>query len=185
MGETDKEIVDLCRKIYRENKSAIDLIIENNDYKADVLSAMADVIKSRADLQEIVVENNGILALPNNLNNLNKLKYGEWQKDNIVYIHFINFAQGHKDACVEILVAPPKNNADNDKKAKLLAKIEEKTGLKFKGKDWNYTEPFNILTYEDCLNYENEQEIKTHIERKMEELKSKYIDGLRTALNEI
>ena len=185
MGETDKEIVDLCRKIYRENKSAIDLIIENNDYKADVLSAMADVIKSRADLQEIVVENNGILALPNNLNKLNKLKYGEWQKDNIVYIHFINFAQGHKDACVEILVAPPKNNADNDKKAKLLAKIEEKTGLKFKGKDWNYTEPFNILTYEDCLNYENEQEIKTHIERKMEELKSKYIDGLRTALNEI
>ena len=185
MGETDKEIVDLCRKIYRENKSAIDLIIENNDYKADVLSAMADVIKSRADLQEIVVENNGILVLPNNLNNLNKLKYGEWQKDNIVYIHFINFAQGHKDACVEILVAPPKNNADNDKKAKLLAKIEEKTGLKFKGKDWNYTEPFNILTYEDCLNYENEQEIKTHIERKMEELKSKYIDGLRTALNEI
>ncbi len=185
MGETDKEIVDLCRKIYRENKSAIDLIIENNDYKADVLSAMADVIKSRADLQEIVVENNGILALPNNLNNLNKLKYGEWQKDNIVYIHFINFAQGHKDACVEILVAPPKNTADNDKKAKLLAKIEEKTGLKFKGKDWNYTEPFNILTYEDCLNYENEQEIKTHIERKMEELKIRYIDSLRTALNEL
>ncbi len=185
MGETDKEIIDLCRKIYRENKSAIDLIMENNDYKEDVLSAMADIIQERTDLQEIVIEHNGILALPNNLDNLNQLKYGEWQNDNIVYIHFINFAQGHKDACVEILVAPPKNIADNDKKSKLIAKIEEKTGLKFKGKEWNYTEPFNILTYEDCLNYENAQEIKAHIVRKMEELKFKYIDGLRTALNEI
>ena len=185
MGETDKEIIDLCRKIYRENKSAIDLIIENNDYKADVLNAMAEVIKERTDLQEITVENNGILALPDNLNNLDKLKYGEWTNDIIVYIHFINFAQGHKDACVEILVAPPKNIADKDKKSKLLAKIEEKTGLKFKGKDWNYTKSFNILTYEDCLNYENEQEIKAHIERKMEELKNTYIDCLRTALNEL
>lgn len=185
MGETDKEIIDLCRKIYRENKSAIDLIIENNDYKADVLNVMAEVIKERTDLQEITVENNGILALPDNLNNLDKLKYGEWTNDIVVYIHFINFAQGHKDACVEILVAPPKNIADNDKKAKLLAKIEEKTGLKFKGKDWNYTKSFNILTYEDCLNYENEQEIKAHIERKMEELKNTYIDCLRTALNEL
>ena len=185
MGETDKEIIDLCRKIYRENKSAIDLIIENNDYKADVLNVMAEVIKERTDLQEITVENNGILALPDNLNNLDKLKYGEWTNDIIVYIHFINFAQGHKDACVEILVAPPKNIADKDKKAKLLAKIEEKTGLKFKGKDWNYTKSFNVLTYEDCLNYENEQEIKAHIERKMEELKNTYIDGLRDALNEL
>ena len=185
MGETDKEIIDLCRKIYRENKSAIDLIIENNDYKADVLNVMAEVIKERTDLQEITVENNGILALPDNLNNLDKLKYGEWTNDIIVYIHFINFAQGHKDACVEILVAPPKNIADKDKKSKLLAKIEEKTGLKFKGKDWNYTKSFNILTYEDCLNYENEQEIKAHIERKMEELKNTYIDCLRTALNEL
>ena len=185
MGETDKEIIDLCRKIYRENKSAIDLIIENNDYKADVLNVMAEVIKERTDLQEITVENNGILALPDNLNNLDKLKYGEWTNDIIVYIHFINFAQGHKDACVEILVAPPKNIADNDKKAKLLAKIEEKTGLKFKGKDWNYTKSFNVLTYEDCLNYENAQEIKAHIERKIEELKNTYIDCLRTALNEL
>ena len=63
--------------------------------------------------------------------------------------------------------------------------LEEKTGLKFKGKDWNYTKSFNILTYEDCLNYENEQEIKAHIERKMEELKNTYIDCLRTALNEL
>lgn len=185
MGKTDKEIIDLCRKIYRENKSAIDLIIENNDYKADVLNVMAEVIKERTDLQEITVENNGILALPDNLNNLDKLKYGEWTNDIIVYIHFINFAQGHKDACVEILVAPPKNIADNDKKAKLLAKIEEKTGLKFKGKDWNYTKSFNVLTYEDCLNYENAQEIKAHIERKIEELKNTYIDCLRTALNEL
>ena len=185
MGETDKEIIDLCRKIYRENKSAIDLIIENNDYKADVLNVMAEVIKERTDLQEITVENNGILALPDNLNNLDKLKYGKWTNDIIVYIHFINFAQGHKDACVEILVAPPKNIADNDKKAKLLAKIEEKTGLKFKGKDWNYTKSFNVLTYEDCLNYENAQEIKAHIERKIEELKNTYIDCLRTALNEL
>lgn len=185
MGETDKEIIDLCRKIYRENKSAIDLIIENNDYKADVLNVMAEVIKERTDLQEITVENNGILALPDNLNNLDKLKYGEWTNDIIVYIHFINFAQGHKDACVEILVAPPKNIADNDKKAKLLAKIEEKTGLKFKGKDWNYTKSFNVLTYEDCLKYENAQEIKAHIERKIEELKNTYIDCLRTALNEL
>lgn len=37
MGQTDKQIVELCRKIYRENKVAIDLINENNDFKTDYL----------------------------------------------------------------------------------------------------------------------------------------------------
>ena len=185
MGNTDKEIVNLCRKIYRENKEAIDLIIENNDYKADVLSAMADVIEARTDLQAINRESSGIIALPSDLNNINQLKYGAWTNDIIVYIHFINFSQGHKDACVEILVAPPKTISDNDKKAKLLAKIEEKTGLKFKGKEWNYTRPFSIITHEQCLNYDNYEEIKKHIEQRMEELKATYIDNLRAALNEI
>lgn len=185
MGKTDRTVVELCRKIYRENKEAIDLIIKYNDYKADVLNAMTDVIKARGDLQEIVIENNGILALPNNLNNFNQLKYGAWTNDIIVYIHFINFALGHKDACVEILVAPPKNKTDEDKKAKLLAKIQEKTGLKFKGETWNYTQPFNIITYEQCLSYSDYEEIKKHIEQRMEELKVTYIDSLRNALNEI
>lgn len=187
MGNTDKNIVELCRKIYRENKTAIDLIIENNDYKSDIFEAMTELIKNRSDLQEINFENNSILALPSDLNNINQFKYGKWTNDLILYIHFINFIQGHKDACVELLIAPPKDDKDNEKKLKLISNIEEKTGLKFKKTrdDWHFSQAFSIITREECLNCDNYDDIKAHIENKLEELKTIYIDNLRIALNEI
>lgn len=183
---SEDELKKICRQIYRKHKTAIDLITKNSsNYKSDVLNAMEKVVKSNVNLQEIHVENNGILCLPNNLNNIKPLKFGDWANDLIVYIHFINFAQGHKDACVEILMSPPKNDMDENKKAQLLALIEKETNLMFKSyKGWNYTQPFQIMSYDDYLNYENEQQLIEHIEQKLEELKETYIDKLRDALNE-
>ena len=40
------------------------------------------------------------------------------------------------------------------------------------------------MSYDDYLNYENEQQLIEHIEQKLEELKETYIDKLRDALNE-
>ena len=182
---SEDELKKICRQIYRKHKTAIDLITKNSsNYKSDVLNAMEKVVKSNVNLQEIHVENNGILCLPNNLNNIKPLKFGDWANDLIVYIHFISFAQGHKDACVEILMSPPKDKSDKNKKLQLLDLIEKKTQLTFKGNDWNYTQPFQIMSYDDYLNYENEQQLIEHIEQKLEELKETYIDGLRDALNE-
>ena len=182
---SEDELKKICRQIYRKHKTAIDLITKNSsNYKSDVLNAMEKVVKSNVNLQEIHVENNGILCLPNNLNNINLLKFGDWANDLIVYIHFISFAQGHKDACVEILMSPPKDKSDKNKKLQLLDLIEKKTQLTFKGNDWNYTQPFQIMSYDDYLNYENEQQLIEHIEQKLEELKETYIDKLRDALNE-
>ena len=182
---SEDELKKICRQIYRKHKTAIDLITKNSsNYKSDVLNAMEKVVKSNVNLQEIHVENNGILCLPNNLNNIKPLKFGDWANDLIVYIHFISFAQGHKDACVEILMSPPKDKSDKNKKLQLLDLIEKKTHLTFKGNDWNYTQPFQIMSYDDYLNYENEQQLIEHIEQKLEELKETYIDKLRDALNE-
>lgn len=182
---SEDELKKICRQIYRKHKTAIDLITKNSsNYKSDVLNAMEKVVKSNVNLQEIHVENNGILCLPNNLNNIKPLKFGDWANDLIVYIHFISFAQGHKDACVEILMSPPKDKSDKNKKLQLLDLIEKKTQLTFKGNDWNYTQPFQIMSYDDYLNYENEQQLIEHIEQKLEELKETYIDKLRIALNE-
>ncbi len=182
---SEDELKKICRQIYRKHKTAIDLITKNSsNYKSDVLNAMEKVVKSNVNLQEIHVENNGILCLPNNLNNIKPLKFGDWANDLIVYIHFISFAQGHKDACVEILMSPPKDKSDKNKKLQLLDLIEKKTQLTFKGNDWNYTQPFQIMSYDDYLNYENEQQLIEHIEQKLEELKETYIDKLRDALNE-
>ena len=182
---SEDELKKICRQIYRKHKTAIDLITKNSsNYKSDALNAMEKVVKSNVNLQEIHVENNGILCLPNNLNNIKPLKFGDWANDLIVYIHFISFAQGHKDACVEILMSPPKDKSDKNKKLQLLDLIEKKTQLTFKGNDWNYTQPFQIMSYDDYLNYENEQQLIEHIEQKLEELKETYIDKLRDALNE-
>ena len=53
MGNQDKEIVELSRKIYRENRAAIDFINENCNCKTDVLGKMCDIIKSDDDFTEI------------------------------------------------------------------------------------------------------------------------------------
>ena len=51
--------------------------------------------------------------------------------------------------------------------------------------DWHFSQAFSIITREECLNCDNYDDIKAHIENKLEELKTIYIDNLRIALNEI
>ena len=82
MGNTDKEIVELCRKIYRENKEAIDLINEYNDFRAELNEALIEVLKERDDLEVISEENYSTICFPKNVINSEKLKFADWAPDN-------------------------------------------------------------------------------------------------------
>lgn len=187
MGNTDKKIVELCRKIYREHKEAIDLIIENNDAKSDLYQILKEVINENPNFEYITYEPNKVLCIPTNINNIDKLRFANWQPhDFIIQLNFINFTSGHKDMCFELLIAPPKNEEDNIKSQKLKDIINEKLKLKLKRDPsrWDYTQPFSLISLDDYYSYNSREEVKNHITNKLKTYENLYINGLREALNE-
>lgn len=187
MGNTDKKIVELCRRIYREHKEAIDLIIENNDAKSDLYQILKEVINENPNFEYITYEPNKVLCLPTNINNIDKLKFADWKPRNfIIQLNFINFTSGHKDMCFELLMAPPKNEEDNIKSQKLKDIINKKLGVKLKRDPnrWDYTQPFNLISLDDYYSYNSREEVKKHITDKLKTYENLYINGLREALNE-
>lgn len=192
MGNQDKEIVELSRKIYRDNRAAIDFINKNCNYcncKTDVLGKMYDIIKSDDDFSVIDCSSTTIQCVPSKLKNPKQFQYGngELPNDFIVAVRFISFAYEHKDAYVEIAISQVKNQSDSEKRKQLLSFIAEKTELKFNKPEsvWRYTIADSIITYEKWLEYcDNEELLKEHIKGKIKDLKPIYIDKLREALNE-
>ena len=92
MGQTSEEIITLCRKIYRENKDAIDLIIENNNIKADIYDVLLEIISENANWVLQTSNSNWIRFIPKN-DNLENLKFAkkDWvDADNILIIEINN-----------------------------------------------------------------------------------------------
>lgn len=190
MGVTDKEIVTLCRKIYRENKEAIDLINENNDFKAELSETLQNVINERDDLDFISSEDNCILCLPKNINNINKLKFADWKPDDIVvHIQFVGNFRWKNCLYVEIVVTGQFN--DNIERNKLKRKelidfLINKLQLKrFNGNEnWSYTPYRKVIDSNEFYNCADNKELQRVLNNKIDEIKATYIDGLREALNE-
>ena len=81
MGNTDKEIVNLCRKIYRENKEAIDLINEYKNPQKELNEILREVLHEKDYIQEIVEESNAdTLCLPVNINRYRQYKNRELEQ---------------------------------------------------------------------------------------------------------
>ena len=186
MGNTDKKIVDLCRKIYRENKEAIDLINENTDEQAELFEILKEVLEEKRKegiIDDIVYENNNVIFLPSGLNNKEKLRFANWKPDNyITRINIVNFKWG-KPMYIEILIG---ETNDNEKRAKLLNHIknlEQFRSIKFNGNEkWAYTRAVNLIKMEDYYNYDcDKQTVKEHISDAIN--KTNYVNILRDALN--
>ena len=181
------EISEICRKIYKKHKKAIDLINKYSDTKAEMFEILKEVINENPNFGDITYEPNKVLCLPTNINNIDKLKFADWKPHNfIIQLNFINFTSGHKDMCFELLMAPPKNEEDNIKSQKLKDIINKKLGLKLKRDPnrWDYTPPFNLISLDDYYSYNSREEVKNHITNKLKTYEDLYINGLREALNE-
>lgn len=190
MGQTDKQIVDLCRKIYRENKAAIDLINENNDFKVELFETLLDILKKRNDVDVTSTDDYCIKCLPTNIDNLQKLKFAKSSDDDcIVHLHFIGNFRWRNSLYVEICVTGEYNEATEENhqiRDNLLQFLQEKLDFKkFNGKDnWKYALSKPLFYADDFYKCADENELRQSLERKINEIRPFYVDKLRDALNE-
>ena len=180
MGEMDKEIVDLCRKIYRENKEAIDLIVENSDESAEIFELFVELLKERTDVDKnIVVEGKSVNFLPKGINNTEKLAFGEFDNNMIVNLHSLYW--GKKPLYIEIAIC--KSN-DKEKRNSLIKHISKCFSFnKFNGNDdWSYSPTVTLIEQEELASSDGNKElIKEYMSKKLDECG--YIEKLKDALN--
>lgn len=180
MGEMDKEIVDLCRKIYRENKEAIDLIVENSDESAEIFELFVELLKERTDVDKnIVVEGKSVKFLPTGINNTEKLAFGEFDNNMIVNLHSLYW--GKKPLYIEIAIC--KSN-DKEKRNSLIKHISKCLSFnKFNGNDdWSYSPTVTLIEQEELASSDGNKElIKEYMSKKLDECG--YIEKLKDALN--
>lgn len=180
MGETDKEIVDLCRKIYRENKEAINLIVENSDESAEIFELFVELLKERTDVDKnIVVEGKSVKFLPTGINNTEKLAFGEFNNNMIVNLHSLYW--GKKPLYIEIAIC--KSN-DKEKRNSLIKHISKCLSFnKFNGNDdWSYSPTVTLIEQEELASSDGNKElIKEYMSKKLDECG--YIEKLKDALN--
>ena len=189
MGQTDKQIVELCRKIYRENKVAIDLINENNDFKTELFEILLEKLHERNDVDVISNEDKCIVCLPTNITNVDKLKFADWKPDDIiVHLHYVCNFKWKKCLYVEIGVTGKYETDSEDnirKRNELIDFLKNKLEKKFNVSDkWAYTTYQPLMTPDEYYKCSDSSEVKLFLENKLNEIQAVYIDGLRDALNE-
>ncbi|OLA74973.1 MAG: hypothetical protein BHW62_04920 [Acinetobacter sp. CAG:196_36_41] len=180
------EISEICRKIYKKHKKAIELINKYSDTKTEMLEILKETLEEYDGLNISAVERNGIICLPDKIENLEKLKFSNWEPDDyIIHLHFMNCCHGHKDLCLGVLFGPTKNNNENSNRNDLIKQVEEKLEIKINAQksDWSYSTAISILTIDQFYEYKTREEVKKHITQKIDDIKAKYIDTLREALN--
>lgn len=187
MGHTDEKIVQLCRKIYREHKDAIDLINEHSDSRAEIFEILQEVLNERKDIEITEVGTSNIKFIPKGIDNINKLKELSTDSNSISQLQIINFAYRNM-MYIEITVgATDSNNIVNTQKRNKLKEhlLKEVQISKFNGKteDWSYTPSECIMTMEDYFKYENKEELKKFIADRLNSLQDKYIVSYKNALN--
>lgn len=180
------EISEICRRIYKKHKTAIDLINKYSDTKSEMFEILKEVLEEEDELNISNIENNGIICLPSDIENLEKLKFAKWQPDDfIIHLNFMNCIHGHKDVCFELLIGPAKNAELKSKRNIFINYLKTKMEIKLNGekRDWVYTPAVCLLTVDEFYECENLEKAKELIKARLQKKKSLYIDSLRNALN--
>lgn len=186
MGNTDEKIVELCRKIYREHKQAIDLINEHSDARTEIFEILQEVLSERKDTEITEIGTANIKFVPKGIDNIS-LKEISADEHSISQLQIINFAYRNM-MYIEITVGATdnKNIANTTKRNSLKAHLIKEIPLtKFNGKsnDWSYSPAECIMTMEDYYKCDNRDEVKTFIADKLNLLQDKYIVAYKNALN--
>ena len=185
MGNTDTHIAELCKKIYREHKNAIDLIIQNNDEKSDIFNIFIEMLSERNDISKSYeISGNTVKFLPNGIKNIEKLKFGVNNKI-IVCLHTLFY--GKKPLYIEVVLEKADEN-DNEsilKRENLANFLIERMNLKrFNGsKDWAYSPSITLIEFDEFRNMDGDKEtVKNFLSDKLDSIN--YINSLKDALND-
>lgn len=180
------EISEICRKIYKKHKTAIDLINKYSDTRSEMFEILKEVLEEENELNISHIGNNSIICLPSGVENPEKLHFAKWEPDDlIIHLHFMNCIHGHKDMCFELLIGPAKNTELKSKRQNLADYLKTKMEIKLNGEntDWVHTPAICLLSIDEFYECENLEKAKELIKTRLQKKKSLYIDSLRNALN--
>lgn len=161
MGNTDREIVELCRRIYRENKEAIDLITSYSNITDEIIEHIQEIYAN--DL--LSLNKDGMFAIKNlkNLQNGNS-KYG----DDLVLLQLEKNSKGYA-FCINVV--PAKNNTETQRK-KIIDKIEKELNISLKNSDkenvWCYYN-VQLITEDEYYSFSTPEQIEEYLKAKIDE----------------
>ncbi len=142
----DKELVELCRKIYRENQMAINLIIDDlKNASEDIGNALIESIKRDNNLILEDSDTEWIRFIPKSIDN-KELNFAEsdWVDSNKILMIEIN-NKSNQNICADIIIRQAENTAEAiSKRDKLLKIANERFGYKSKNKKYSYAHIFSI-----------------------------------------
>ena len=99
-------------------------------------------------------------------------------------MHLMNFKPRKDKLCIEFAIGKVKDPVDKEKRVFLKEHLQNELKWKFNGNDnCAYTSPYTIITFDEAYNCKDKDEIKTLINSRINNLKEKYIVGLKNAIN--
>ncbi|MDD3012283.1 MAG: PD-(D/E)XK nuclease family protein [Candidatus Gastranaerophilales bacterium] len=162
MGNTDEEIVTLCKKIYREHKEAIDLIIENTDINTELMDLLIKIVTEKSEI--VNPHSSSIHSLPKGIKDLEKLKYGEmenWLQGSIIGLYL---AKGKMN--VDFGISIQKTDTKLEDRRNLVSILEKEYGnFRNRNDSWRWFSLETISQDEFC-EIEDINEFKVKIEQK-------------------
>ena len=179
----EENIGTICAKIYKQHKTAIDLINKYGTPQKELGDILQEVLEEKDYLQDVVKESNSsYLCLPKDIKDKSKLAFGDWTKNHnyITALKFVNFRNNCNN--IEILFAPVKNSQDTSKKDTIIDFIQN---IKFENdkRGWAWSTPIELITLDEYINCKSREEVKTHLSQRIDEEKSTYINALQNAIN--
>lgn len=181
----EENIGTICAKIYKQHKTAIDLINKYGTPQKELGDILQEVLEEKDYLQDVVKESNSsYLCLPKDIKDKSKLAFGDWTKNHnyITALKFVNFRNNCNNIWIEILFAPVKNSQDTSKKDTIIDFIQN---IKFENdkRGWAWSTPIELITLDEYINCKSREEVKTHLSQRIDEEKSTYINALQNAIN--
>lgn len=192
MGNYDAETLELCSKIYKEYGDVIDLINKCGTPQKALCNILIEILEQKDYVKRIHRESDSVvLALPIEITEeqLKKLQIADWKPDNcFVNIKFSILQWNSDKVTIEILFAPVQSDHDKELKEKFKqALLSKNDNFKFgNNKDgWEWTNFDTLISLDEYMAYDNNEEVKNHISEKLDSFKEKYIDTLKEVIDEI
>lgn len=164
MGIQDKEIVDLCRKIYRENKNAIDMIISCTNISDVIMEHVAEIYDN-----DLIYLNKGGMFSIKSFKNCRTLQCGD--REYCTDLVLLQLEKGRKGYSFCINVVPAKNGFEAQRK-EIIAKLEQKLNRKLvdseKENTWCYCTEL-IITESEFYDFKEAEQIKDFLKKKIDE----------------
>lgn len=136
MGEVDKEMIELCRKIYVEHKEALDKIMQYGNTRYYYTNLIADIIENDKNLKcEIVnkfLDKNYIIIMPEIDENIKEiLKCGKnYDRDYYLMTICIEIFDAKTNLYLQVTHPNENNNEQQQANYNKIIKIVKKAGYK-------------------------------------------------------